>query len=223
MNEHIVIVTGDSPLDPRIVATIPASAIVLGVDSGLDAALAAGLRPSGLIGDLDSVSEAGLAWAKAHATVASHPADKTQTDTELALAFAADMQPERLTMIGGGDRLDHTIAAVGALSAGNLTGVPVLDGWWNGHHLDVIHGPGRRDLHLEPGSRLSLIAIGPKCDGVGITGVRWPLEKARLEPVVGLGVSNEVTDPDGVVPITVSSGILTVFDVPRADSSTEEH
>ena len=106
MNEHIVIITGASPLDARIVDTIPASAIVLGVDSGLDAALEAGLHPSGLIGDLDSVSEAGLAWAEAHATVARHPTDKAQTDTELALAFAADMQPQRLTMIGGGDRLD---------------------------------------------------------------------------------------------------------------------
>jgi len=219
MNEHIVIVTGATPLAPRIVAMIPSSAIVLGVDSGLDAALEAGLRPSGLIGDLDSVSQDGLAWAEAHATVARHPTDKTQTDTELALAFAADMQPERLTMIGGGDRLDHTIAAIGALAARHLTNVPLLDGWWNGHHVDVIHGPGRRELHLEPGSTLSLLTIGPKCDGVGISGVRWPLEKQRLEPVVGLGVSNEVTDPGGVVAITVSSGVLTVFNVPRPDPS----
>jgi len=221
MNEHIVIITGASPLSPRIVDTIPSSTIVLGVDGGLDAALAAGLRPSGLIGDLDSVSNDGLAWAKAHATIARHPTDKTQTDTELALAFAADMQPDRLTMIGGGDRLDHTIAAIGALAARHLTNVPILDGWWNGHHIDVIHGPGRRDLHLEPGSTLSLLAIGPKCNGVGVSGVRWPLDKDRLEPVVGLGMSNEVIDPDGVVPITVSSGVLTIFDVPRPDPAAE--
>jgi thiamine pyrophosphokinase len=223
MNEHIVIITGASPLSPRIADTIPTSAILLGVDGGLDVALAAGLRPSGLIGDLDSVSEDGLAWAKDHATIARHPTDKAQTDTELALAFAADMQPARLTMIGGGDRLDHTIAAIGALAAGHLTNVPVLDGWWNGHHLDVIHGPGRRELLLETGSTLSLLAIGPRCDGVGISGVRWPLDKHRLEPVVGLGVSNEVVDPGGVVPITVSSGVLTVFDVPQPDNLIEEH
>jgi len=196
---------------------------VLGVDSGLDAALSAGLRPSGLIGDLDSVSDDGLAWAEAHATIARHPADKTQTDTELALAFAAGMRPERLTMIGGGDRLDHTIAAIGALAARHLTGVPILDCWWNGQHLDVIHGPGRRELLLEPTSTLSLLAIGPKCNGVGISGVRWPLDKHRLEPVVGHGVSNEVTDADGVVPITVSSGVLTIFNVPQTDPPIERN
>ncbi len=220
MNEHIVVVTGASPLPDHVVATIPPAAIVLGVDGGLDLALAAGLSPSGLIGDLDSVSEDGIAWAKQYATIARHPTDKNQTDTELALSFAADMQPARLTLIGGGDRLDHTIAAIGSLSARSLTGVPVLDGWWDGRHLDVLHGPARRTLDLEPGSTLSLLAIGPKCIGVTIAGVRWPLTDHRLEPVSGLGVSNEVTAPDGRVPISVSTGVITVFDTPRPSPDT---
>ena len=219
MQEHIVIITGASPLDPAVVDTVPASAIVLGVDGGLDSARAAGLRPSGLVGDLDSVSPEGLAWAEEHATIARHPTDKAQTDTELALLFAADMQPARLTMIGGGERLDHTVAALGALGAGRLATVPVLDGWWNGQHFDVIHGPGRRTLQLAPGSLVSLLAIGPRCHGVGVTGVRWPLDDHTLEPVVGLGVSNEVTDPDGAVPVTVSNGVLTIFDVPTPERS----
>lgn len=215
MHEHIAIITGASPLSSRIVDTIPHSAIVLAVDGGLDVALAAGLRPSGLIGDLDSVTAEGLAWAEAHATIARHPTDKAQTDTELALLFAADMQPERLTMVGGGDRLDHTVAALGALAADRLATVPLLDGWWNGQHLDVIHGPGRRTLRLQPGSTLSMLAIGPRCHGVGVSGVRWPLEDHTLEPVVGLGISNEVTDPDGAVNVTVSNGVLTIFDTPH--------
>ncbi|MGB3735840.1 MAG: thiamine diphosphokinase, partial [Ilumatobacter sp.] len=173
------------------------------------------LSPSGLIGDLDSVSEDGLEWARANATIAQHPTDKNQTDTELALAFAADMSPERLTLIGGGDRLDHTIAAIGALAARPLTGIPVLEGWWDGQHLDVFHGPARRTLDLEPTSMLSLLTIGPACKVVTVDGVRWPLTDHRLEPVVGLGVSNEVTAPDGRVSISLSAGVLTVFDQPR--------
>ena len=218
MNDHIVIVTGAASLPDHVVAAIPPAAIVLGVDGGLDMALAAGLRPSGLIGDLDSVSAEGLEWARAHATVAKHPTDKNQTDTELALAFAADMNPERLTLIGGGDRLDHTIAAIGSLAARPLTGIPVLEGWWEGQHLDVLHGPARRQLDLEPGSTLSLLAIGPACKVVTIDGVLWPLTEHRLDPVIGLGVSNQVTDPDGTVSISLSVGVLTVFDEPRTPS-----
>lgn len=220
MNDHIVIVTGASPLPDHVVAAIPSEAIVLGVDGGLDLALAADLRPSGLIGDLDSVSPEGIEWARTHATIAKHPTDKNQTDTELALAFAADMHPERLTLVGGGDRLDHTIAAIGSLGAPALTEVPRLEGWWDGQHLDVLHGPARTMLELQPASTLSLLAIGRACKGVTIAGVRWPLDDHRLEPAVGLGVSNEVTADDGCVPISVSSGVLTVFDTPAAAPTT---
>ena len=139
MNERIVIISGSAPLDRHVVEAIPEEAIILAADGALDMALAAGLEPGGLIGDLDSVSAEGLAWAQRHATIARHPTDKDHTDTELALEFAADMDPAQLTLIGGGDRRDHTLAAIGALGAPRLTSVPVIDGWWAGQHFDVVH------------------------------------------------------------------------------------
>lgn len=220
MNDHIVIVTGATPIPDHVITAVPDSAIVLGVDSGFDHALAAGLRPNGLIGDLDSVSDEGRAWAEEHATISSHPADKNETDTELAVAFATGMAPAWLTMIGGGDRLDHTLAAIGALGAPGATSIPRLDAWWNGQHLEVMHGPSRRTLSLAPDSTLSLLVLGRPCDGVSISGVRWPLDGIRLEPVVGHGVSNEVTDPAGDVSISLSSGVLTVFDHPHPSPRT---
>lgn len=212
--EHLVVVTGASSVPNDVADRVPGEAIVLGVDAGFDLALAAGLRPYGLIGDMDSISSDGQDWARRHATISRHPTDKNETDTELALAFAADMNPQRLTMIGGGDRLDHTVAALGALGAANLTGVPEIDAWWDGEHLDVVHGPGRRTLQLEPGSTLSLLALGRRCERLAIDGVRWPLEKFELAPVVGRGISNEVVDPDGRVTISLSHGVVWIFDTP---------
>jgi len=222
VNERIVIVTGSRPIAAHVVARIPGHAIVLAVDGGIDHALGAGLQPSGLIGDLDSVSAGGLAWAKEHVTIDRHPTDKDRTDTELALAFAAAMNPARLTMIGGGDRLDHTIAALGALGATELTSIPQIDAWWNGQHLDVVHGPGRATLDLVAGSTLSLLALRGECRKVTIEGVRWPLEQSNLQPVDGLGISNEVTigdTPFGHVTISLSSGVLTVFDHPAPEEN----
>ena len=212
MNERIVIVTGSAPLPEHVVVSVPDTAIVLAVDGGLDHALAAGFEPSGLIGDLDSVSAAGLAWAEENATISRHPADKDQTDTELALAFAAAMNPEAITLIGGGDRLDHTIAALGALGAIELTGVPQVDAWWDGQHVDVVHGPGSTTLHLRIGSTLSLLALHGRCEKVSISGVRWELDHATLAPVVGWGVSNQAVAAD--IHVELTNGVLTIFDEP---------
>jgi thiamine pyrophosphokinase len=236
MNERIVIITGAAPLAPEVIKLIPNDIVLLAVDGGLDHALAAGLEPSGLIGDLDSVTDEGLTWAARNATITRHPTDKEQTDTELALALAVTMDPEHLTLIGGGDRLDHTVAGIGALGALALTGVPTLDAWWDGQHISVVHGPGKATLRLVPGSTMSLLAMHGPCTKVTLTGTRWELDEIDLDPVVGLGVSNEVpeSDGDGVnsndvaeVEVSLSGGILTIFDQPavgdakRADEETE--
>lgn len=215
MNERIVIITGASPLLPEVVARIPADAIVLAADGGLDHALAAGVEPTGLIGDLDSISESGLAWAARNATIDRHPSDKDATDTELALAFAAAMDPAHVTLIGGGDRLDHSLAAIGALGARSLTSIPTIDAWWGAQHLDILHGPGKATLTLVPGSTISLLALHGPCSKVSILGTRWQLDKVSLEPMIGHGVSNEVLD-DTPVEVSVGGGVLTIFDEPAS-------
>jgi len=149
--EHIVVVSGSAPLEDPVINALPREATILAVDGGLDHALAAGLTPSRLIGDLDSVSSAGLAWANANAMISRHSTDKDRTDTELALALAAEMHPARITLIGGGNRLDHSITAIGALGHRSLMSILRLDGWWNGEHFDVLHGPGELKLVLPPG------------------------------------------------------------------------
>ena len=197
MNEHIVVITGASPLDPTVLAWIPPDALVMAVDGGLDHALNVGLEPRYLVGDLDSVTDDGLTWAARHASIDRHPTDKDRTDTELALVLAATLDPDRITLIGGGDRLDHTIAAIGSLGALSVTSVPTLDAWWGTQHIRVVQGPGAATLRLVPGSTLSLLALHGPCTHVTLRGTRWELDRVDLEPIVGLGVSNEVPAGDG--------------------------
>jgi thiamine pyrophosphokinase len=221
MNDTVVIVTGAEPLDPLVVERVPHDAIVIGADGGLDHALAVGMIPAGLIGDLDSISPEGLAWAQEHATIQRHPVGKDHTDTELAIAFAAAMQPTRLVLLaGGGDRIDHTFAAIGALGAPTLTSVSVVECWWGHQYARVLHGPTRATIHTEPGARLSLLALQGPCTGVSIVGTTWELERAELPAVVGRGLSN-VAEKD-TVEISVSLGVLTVFVDPPAPVTSDE-
>ncbi len=227
MHDTVVIVTGTEPIRPRALTALPTDAIVLAADGGLDHARAAGLVPAGLIGDLDSISPDGLAWAETHATIERHPEAKDHTDTELAIAFANAMTPDRLVLLsGGGDRLDHTLAAVGALGAPELTGIPHIDCWWGDQHARVVHGPGTATLRAVPGSTLSVLALHGACSGVSLTGTRWELADDPLAPLSGRGVSNQVVDADraaggdrhGVlVHVRVSIGVLTVIFDPVGD------
>jgi thiamine pyrophosphokinase len=209
VTETVVVITGAAPLDRRAVAAVPPGAVIVAADGGLDHACAAGLEPSVLIGDLDSISPAGLAWAREHAEVVTHPADKGATDTELAVAYAATLGPDRLLLLaGGGDRLDHALAAVGTLGAPDLAGIASLEAWWGGDRLHVVHAPGKVELDLAPGTIFSVLALHGPCRGVTVEGARWPLTDHALAPLVGLGVSNEAAVRP--VSVSVTTGILTV-------------
>jgi len=209
MDETVIVVTGAEPLRDDVVAALP-HGIVIAADGAFDHARAAGLTPAGLVGDLDSISADGLTWAEQHATIQRHDPDKDHTDTELALAMAVDFNPARLIMVsGGGDRLDHTFAALGALGHSSLTSIPVIEAWWGEQHARVLHGPGKLAFDIVPGTTISLLAMHGRCKGLSITGVQWALDDDRLPPLVGRGLSNIATDEH--VEITVLEGIVTIF------------
>jgi thiamine pyrophosphokinase len=209
----VVVVTGSSPLSGRALAALPAGAVVIAADGALDRAIDAGLEPDGVVGDLDSISADGLEWARRHATIDRHEPDKDRTDTELALALAVDLNPDRLILLGAGSRLDHTLGAIGALGHPTLTSVPTLEAWWDDQHLFVVHGPGKLGLDLAVGTTISLLAMHGLCTGVGIDGVRWPLLASALAPMVGHGISNVTVTEH--VSVAVSTGVLTVLIVER--------
>lgn len=212
VSESIVVISGAAPLPAAVVARLPRTADVIAVDGGLDHALAAGLTPRRLVGDLDSVSDAALEWARQHAEIIRYPTDKDHTDTELALALALESYPTSITLAGGGDRLDHTLAAIGALGATSLAVIDRLDAWWDGRHITVLHGPRSASLAAVPGSTMSILAMHGSCRHVTVHGARWQLDRFDLGPLSGTGVSNVVLEP--AVEITVEHGVLTVFDVP---------
>ncbi len=210
VNNSVVVVTGAAPLHPDAVGELPKTSNVIAADGALDHALAAGLSPSLLVGDLDSVSSAGLAWAEQHSAINRHSPDKDETDTELAIGIAVELNPAQLVLIsGGGDRLDHTIAAIGALGHKSLTSIPTISGWWGDQRFLVLHGPGRRHLTVPIGTTISVLALHGPTTGITLKGVQWPLDNAELQSIVGRGISNVATSDS--IEITIMTGVLTVF------------
>ncbi len=209
-----VIITGGSPLLSAALEPMPQPSFIIAADSGLDHALAAGLRPDLVVGDLDSVHPSGIAWARQHhVPIEVHPADKDVTDTQLALGAAWSRQIERVVLIsGGGDRLDHAISAISALGHPSLADFST-EARWGQARIFVLHGPGYWELDIGTGETFSLLTLHGECARITMSGARWPLTDATIEPGSSLGVSNVATD--ATIHLSVGSGVLTVI-VPHA-------
>jgi thiamine pyrophosphokinase len=206
---QVVVVIGGGALSPRFLADIAADATIIAADSGLDHAVAAGLRPTILVGDLDSISAHGKMWAYAHELeIHEHPVDKTATDTELALVRAAESEATDLLVFGAtGDRFDHALGTLAALGNPTLARFDAIRLALDDTSIHVMHSGRSVTIDLPQNSTFSLLALHGPCSGVEVTGARWTLSDARLEPSSTLGISNETT---GLLHVAVTDGILTL-------------
>ena len=204
MSSALVFAGGDPP-PVELLGDLDRSALVIAADSGLDHALALGFTADVVVGDLDSVSADALARARdAGADVEPHPAEKDETDLELALRRAVTLGVQRVTVIGGGGgRHDHLLANAlvlghddyAALEVGALVGTA---------RLTVIRR--RAELRGAPGSFVSLLPLGGPARGIHTEGLRYPLRDEELAPGTTRGVSNEFLAP--IAAVSLRDGVL---------------
>jgi len=208
--QFAVIITGGSALPSGIAARVPPDSFVIAADSGLDHAIAAGITPDLVVGDLDSVSSNGVAWARQRKIPFEvYPADKDLTDTQIALSAAWARQLVHILLIGGGgDRLDHSTSALTALGHPSLGECKTLTAYWGTARVDVLHAPGYWEFDLPAGTTFSLLALHGECERVTLSGAKWPLRDALIEPASSLGVSNVA---DTTLRISVGAGVLTLI------------
>ena len=213
MNEihTVVVIVGGGPVvvPPHLYV---AQSLVIAADSGVDAALAAGLTPSLVVGDLDSISEQGLAWARANdVAIEQHPPAKDDTDTALALAIAAAEPGRHLVLLApaGTVRLDHLLGTLAALGDARLAGCASVTAWVGDTVVHVLHPGSAVSLHLAKGTTFSLHALHGPCQGVALSGAQWPLDDAELASASTRGISNVTTSSP--VHASVRTGVLTLI------------
>ena len=200
----LVFAGGEAPPADRL-RDLDRSAVVIAADSGLDHALALGFAADIVVGDLDSVSPDALSRARAAgADVESHPAEKDETDLELALRRAVALGVRHVTVIGGGGgRHDHLLANALVLAHDDYADLE-LDALVGTARLTVIRT--RVELRGLPGSFLSLLPLGGPARGVRTEGLRYPLHDEALAPGTTRGVSNELLAPIAIVSLV--DGVL---------------
>lgn len=198
-----IVLAGGDTVDPDVIEDLPHDGFNVAADSGLDQALALGLEVDLIVGDMDSVSPEALS-AYDGVAIELHPADKDQTDLELALRAAIRMGVDRIIIVGGsGGRLDHFLANALLISSADFSEVDVE--WLTGDaRLHVVHGTAR--LHCAPGRQVSLLAVHGPARGVQTDGFRWELTDEDLLPGATRGVSNIFEKP--VATVSVREGTL---------------
>lgn len=200
-----MVVAGGDPPSPHAAKGLPDDVYVIAADSGLDYAVGLGLRADLVVGDFDSVSDLGLAAARrSGATIERHPTAKDATDLELAVDHAAELDPDRLVVIGGaGGRFDHVMAGALLLAHERYAHV-AIEARFGEALVTVVRG--ERVLHGGKGDLLSLLPVFGPARGVTTVGFGYPLDDEDLLPGSSRGVSNVFDNL--VASVTVREGVL---------------
>ena len=221
----LVLADGDPPEKAALAVAWPGWSdgidLIVAAAGGAAYAAALGLGPIDLwVGDGDSLPPAELAALhEAGVRVELAPADKDESDTELAVLAAVDRGATRLTILGGfgGPRLDHALANVlllghpglvdrsavllAAMARVRLLRAPVADG-----------GPASLSLDGRPGDLVSLLPLSGPAEGVTTTGLHYPLADEALDIGRARGLSNVRVETTASV--SLRAGSLLVVETP---------
>ena len=159
---------------------------------------------------MDSVSPGALANSQRETwTVISYDPLKDQTDTELALQYACTQNFTDITLLwGSGDRIDHVLGVLAALSHESLSSVRNLVAWIGTDRVEVMHGPRSYHDEVIVGSTVSLMPLGISVAGVTTHGLQWNLDREVLTSQSARGVSNIAQEIK--ISIEIESGVLAV-------------
>jgi thiamine pyrophosphokinase len=205
----IVVAGGDAPDRVALDAAWPGwdrpCDLVVAADRGALTAIALGLRPDVVVGDADSLGPDGeRRIAAAGIPFERVPAEKDETDTELALLVAVRRGATSVAILGalGGPRIDHALANVALLAHPILEGRPteILDGRTRIRLLSAgADGPATLALPGRVGDTVSLLPVGDLARGVVTHGLAYTLDGGDLPAGPARGVSNIRATPEARV------------------------
>jgi thiamine pyrophosphokinase len=214
----LIVADGDVPARSAVDVLLGAPPeLVIAADGGALKAEGLGYPPRVVVGDADSLAATEVARLRATGTeILIHPADKDESDTELALNEALDRGATRIVIIGafGGRRLEHTLANVLLLASERVRGrdICLADG---ASTLRVMHDSERLDIVGAPTDYVSLLPLTWHVSRVTTVGLRYVLNGETLDQGPARGLSNELTTASAT--IQIGQGRLAVVHTRRSE------
>ncbi|AOY77364.1 thiamine diphosphokinase [Clostridium formicaceticum] len=164
--------------------------------------------PNLLVGDFDSIHPEDLGWMQQQGVECrKFPSRKDQTDTELAVAYAFELKPKSITIIGAlGSRQDHSLANVMLLWKILQEGIEgkIID---EKNYITITNS--KLDIEGKVGETISIIPLTNSVKGVTLKGLEYPLKDRDIALGSTLGISNVFAEKKAV--ISVKTGVLLVI------------
>lgn len=186
--------------------------LMIAVDHGADFFADKDIKPHHVVGDMDSArlvtkDQIGT-WTGC--MLHKYPAEKDETDTELAISLAIEKQSDIIHIYGAtGTRLDHVLGNIHILKKALDAGAEcaIIDEY---NKIRLINGTTIIRKKEQFGSYVSLLPWLGDVQGVCLRGMKYPLENAVLPHGKALGVSNEIVDETAT--IIIGSGIAVMIE-----------
>lgn len=209
MTRTLIIANGCPPTAVDIARWHRPGDRLIAADGGARHALALGLAPQLVIGDMDSLDrETQIRLKEQGCRFIKHPAEKDETDLELALLQAAREGAAEIVVLGAlGGRLDQLLANILLLAMPALKGIDVrlAD---SSQEAFIARSDRETAIPGDAGDTVSLIPLAGNVSGIYTQGLKWPLSGDTLTPGRARGVSNVIVSPPARV--RVKKGTLLV-------------
>lgn len=196
---------GPSEFVPSLQHYVGGNVQWIGVDRGVIALLKAGIRPVKAFGDFDSLSVS--EWQHVQTVLDDlhiWPAEKDQTDMEIALDWAVAQEEVELIRLFGatGGRLDHLFGNVQLLVKHANKRIEMIDK----QNIATIHLPGTYTVCADEHKYISFIPISHDIKKLTLKGFKYPLTNCHISLGSTLCISNELIQSSGT--FSFSEGIL---------------
>lgn len=207
MQRIIIFANGELPDLKKVRALLLPDDYIICADGGTRHALALNLKPDLVIGDMDSIQK--NQWQKLQKSgisVELFSRDKNETDLELAVTRAVEMNPEQIIIVAAlGGRLDQTLGNITLLANPQLSAFDIrLDDGME----EIFLCRDQVQVHGRSGDIVSLIPWQGDASGVTTKDLKWRLDQETLYPDRTRGISNEMTG--NTASISIGSGLLLI-------------
>lgn len=205
-----IIAGGPEDLLPDLSAYVNDIDVWIGADRGAVVLLEKGLPIDYAIGDFDSIADPQRKSLETKAKVfRKYPSEKNETDLELAIIQAIELQPQSVYLFGAtGGRLDHTLVNLQILLrfAEHDMDAAVVD------RLNIVR-LAQHGTHTIQNDRqypyISFIPMTPTVTGLTLNNFYYPLTDQTITFGSTLCVSNKLTANCGT--FSIDKGIVLII------------